>query len=151
MSKTARKARLQSMRDVIRAVADAPEWHIFARNNSRPGWLTIAMCAFADVGEFAAGHWVFEAAGLELDALTQIFGGTHRDIRLPISERARVAAARDYSSLDFCRIEDDEAWKALAKLANKEIHLVHSHGGCEGQVRAVFYPDGRVEEVNRNT
>jgi hypothetical protein len=65
--------------------------------------------------------------------------------------RQKQPTAQSYQVLKICRALDEEGWQALAMLTKKKINFIYCHGEPEGDLRAIYYPDGKIERVNPYT
>jgi len=109
-------------------------WYYCEKNLGAPGNSLISLGGVLEQNGFVKAAKVFEAMGLDLEELSQIFvPEPWKYFRVPKNEREKQPIARSYLALGKCRPyeSDFEGWVNLAKLVGKEIHLMNPDKGPE--------------------
>ncbi len=96
---------------------------------------------------------LFEILGLNLEKLSQIFVEEPWNYYENPSARVIQPTAKSYADLGICRACDDEGWKNLAMLMEKNIFQIHEHGGDPPEYfdRAIYYSNGMFSILDPNT
>jgi len=129
----------------LKEILESEVWFYYGdRNQGKPEHSVIALGSDQDASVNAAD--VFEAMGLDLGKLSQIFVREPWGFyRIPKEDRTIQPTVGNCEKLWKCRSQDKDGWIKLAVLAQKEIRLVSCDGESGERIVAVFYPSGKFE------
>jgi len=127
-------------------------WIYWVKNFGDPENSFISSGEVPEQDGFVNAAEVFEAMGLPLKELSQIFVDRPWDHyripedELPAAGREKQPTAKNYQCLKKCRpIKSDfEGWVKLANLVGKEIRLVHGDGEEIGNLIDTFFPSDKL-------